>query len=711
MNRIFLACLVLLSGMACTVPSLDELHPCDLNGLMGDSVDAFLGDRPTCRALKVSIDYSGFLPGCVLVSARDEASGKASTVEIAGKGGRSGGSLLVSVFAPSSWGDSVQVEARAYEQNCEATPVMTRSIRVSPQTGKVETVTLSLQATDADGDGYVSLLTGGTDCDDNNASIHPGATELCNDVDDNCNGQSDTVELRLGQDCFEAEGCEGIRACGENGAVICNMPLAVYAYPDVDQDGHGNRNAAPVAFCDGIPQGYVTGPADDCNDNNASIRPGAPEICNGVDDNCNDQIDETFPHLGTACTAEAQCAGVYVCDASGIATTCQPTRFPNNWYLDGDGDGFGVGTAVSSCVPPGTDYAATSGDCNDGNPFTYPGAPELCDALDNNCDGTPEGPEVCPGEGASWVSLTVGVTDMEWRSIFTEVPGDVTVSGNQGSIAILTPGASVFQTNATNCGDSNRGWNAVWADMASQGRIYIGSSGGYLAYLDRSQNACTATHSFARWVQALVGFRHAGALEIHGVTENSGSVNQGLTFRWTGDIGTGSLNFGTNTVGPLFDIHGRSRSALFAVGGFDSGSNRARLYRFNPSTGQWQSEMVETTVADLGRLRGVWVVNDKLAFAVGDALGGQNSVLQWDGSTWSRMPFPNTNTETLTSVVAFGAKSVYVTAYNGRIYRYDGTQWQIIFENTSLRFNDIAGTSPADLWVAGNNGQILHWPQ
>ncbi|NOK05201.1 MULTISPECIES: putative metal-binding motif-containing protein [Myxococcus] len=711
MNRIYLACLALLSGMACTVPSLDELHPCDINDLMGDSVDAFLGDKPTCRAFKVSVDYSGFLPGCVFVSAKDEASGKTSAVEIAGKGDRSGGSLVVSVFAPSGWGDSVQVEARAFEQNCEATPVMTRSIRVSPKTGKAETVTLSLQATDADGDGYVSLLTDGTDCNDNNASIHPGATELCNDVDDNCNGQSDMVELRLGQSCTEGEGCEGVRACGGNGEVLCDMPLAAYAYPDADQDGLGDRNAAPVAFCAGIPQGYVTGPANDCNDNNASIRPGATELCNGVDDNCNDQIDETFSDLGTACTATAQCPGVYVCDASGIATTCQATTTPNDWYLDDDGDGSGVGTAVSSCVPPSTDYVTTGGDCNDGNPFTYPGAPELCDGLDNNCDGNVEGPEVCPSGGASWVARTVGASGQEWRSIFTGLPGDVTVSGNQGGTAILTPSSSTFQTNATNCGDSNRGWNAVWADMANQGRLYLGSSGGSLTFLDRLQNACTETHAMGREGKGLVGIRHEGVLEIHGVTSTSGTSGNGLTFIWTGGSGSIALRFGMTTVSSLYDVHGRTRSALFAVGGFDYGGNRGRIYRFNPNTVQWQSEAIETTIAGMGRLRGVWVVNDRVAFAVGEYLTGQNSVLQWDGSTWSRMPFPNTHNETLTSVVAFGAKSVYVTARSGRIYRYDGTGWQIVFDNSSLSLNDIAGTSPADLWVAGDNGQILHWPQ
>src|SRR5262249_8608794 len=81
---------------------------------------------------------------------------------------------------------------------------------------------------DADGDGYNSSV----DCNDNNASIHPGATEICDGIDEDCDGVLD------------------------NG------------FPDADGDGY--------ASCGG-----------DCNDNNAAVHPGATEVCNGIDDNCN----------------------------------------------------------------------------------------------------------------------------------------------------------------------------------------------------------------------------------------------------------------------------------------------------------------------------------------------------------------------------------------------------------------------------------------
>jgi hypothetical protein len=103
---------------------------------------------------------------------------------------------------------------------------------------------------DIDGDGY----TGATDCNDGNANVHPGATELCNSVDDDCNGTVDDSAI----------------------------PLTYYA--DADADGYGNA-AVTTAAC-GAPSGY-TADATDCDDTLSSVNPGADEVCdNGIDDDC-----------------------------------------------------------------------------------------------------------------------------------------------------------------------------------------------------------------------------------------------------------------------------------------------------------------------------------------------------------------------------------------------------------------------------------------
>ena len=92
---------------------------------------------------------------------------------------------------------------------------------------------------------------------------------------------------------------------------------------------------------------------EDCDDLDADVYPGATEECDGIDNDCDDEIDE------------------------GVTGT---------YYYDGDGDGFGdASTALEACeaLP---DYVPTSDDCDDGDADIYPGAEELCDGLDNDCD-------------------------------------------------------------------------------------------------------------------------------------------------------------------------------------------------------------------------------------------------------------------------------------------------------------------------------------
>ena len=186
---------------------------------------------------------------------------------------------------------------------------------------------------DADHDGYggpplsacaqpAGSVANSTDCNDTNAAIHPGATEACNGVDDNCNGQID----------------EGVTPT---------------FYRDADGDMHGDPTMPVTTYCT-APLHYVL-TNDDCNDTNAAIHPGATEVCNGVDDNCNGQIDE----------------GVH------------PT-----FYLDRDGDGYGDSSTASAtyCVAP-LGYVSVGGDCDDRSASTNPGAIEICNAVDDNCNG------------------------------------------------------------------------------------------------------------------------------------------------------------------------------------------------------------------------------------------------------------------------------------------------------------------------------------
>ena len=184
---------------------------------------------------------------------------------------------------------------------------------------------------DADHDGYggttaisgcsqpAGTVSNTTDCDDANAARHPAATELCNGVDDNCDGAVD----------------EGVTSTW---------------FFDGDGDGHG-RATDHMTACS-MPAHYVP-TSDDCDDSRASVYPGAVEICDGLDNNCNETVDE------------------------GVRMT---------FYLDGDHDGYGSALTTSACAAP-SGYTALGGDCVDTNASIHPNAVEICDFVDQDCNG------------------------------------------------------------------------------------------------------------------------------------------------------------------------------------------------------------------------------------------------------------------------------------------------------------------------------------
>jgi hypothetical protein len=140
--------------------------------------------------------------------------------------------------------------------------------------------------------------------------------------------------------------CDGLT--DEEGAQGC----APY-YQDGDWDGHGTKASKCLCEPAGLFKALVN---DDCDDLNPWIFPGATELCDGVDNDCDSDQDEPG------------------------ATGC-------SWYFaDADADGYGAGQPSCVCAAPGAGWSVLGGDCDEAASEVHPGAVESCDDADNDCD-------------------------------------------------------------------------------------------------------------------------------------------------------------------------------------------------------------------------------------------------------------------------------------------------------------------------------------
>ncbi len=183
---------------------------------------------------------------------------------------------------------------------------------------------------DLDGDGLAPSV-----CVGRRYRDYPGDPRDCNDTDPRTRPGADERCNGIDDDC-DGNVDEGILFAG---------------YADRDNDGSGDVSK-PVEDCS--PLLGVAERADDCNDADPEMAPGKAEACDGKDNDCDELVDE---------------------EASAL-----------NWFRDDDGDGFGTGDAQVSCKPL-AGFALRAGDCNDSRAGVYPGATEVCDGVDTDCDG------------------------------------------------------------------------------------------------------------------------------------------------------------------------------------------------------------------------------------------------------------------------------------------------------------------------------------
>ncbi len=248
--------------------------------------------------------------------------------------------------------------------------------------GEIDEGELLTAYTDLDGDGFGAddslvevcafsdtYVENRGDCDDSDASVNPDATEVCNGVDDNCEGKVDEghdVDLDGTTTC--AGDCNDFDASAN--------PSATESCNGTDDDCDGDTDEGYDVDLDG-----VTTCAGDCDDSEALVYPGAPETCDSVDEDCDGYVDEDYDVDLDGVTT---CAGD--CDDADASVNPSATEIPDNGI---DDDCVGGDEVTSVALDADGDGFTTADDCDDTDASVNPGATETDSAVDEDCDGNP----------------------------------------------------------------------------------------------------------------------------------------------------------------------------------------------------------------------------------------------------------------------------------------------------------------------------------
>lgn len=551
---------------------------------------------------------------------------------------------------------------------------------------------------DADGDGFAAadapsrmfcgaVLAGYSttsgDCDDTRAEAYPDAPELCNGLDDNCDGQMET-----------------------------GVASRVW-YLDSDRDGVGRMGPGTEA-CD-PPSALHVEVTGDCDDERADVHPAAVETCNGVDDNCDGRVDESFTEgpgaLGLACS-EA-CDGTYACNSAGTGTECVGTP-PAPLFTDADGDGEGNGEPVGEwCpgtrMPPMT--ATNTLDCDDADIATNTQGTEVCDGLDNDCDGQVDEEMSCGSLRRVVDPVLVGGN---WRAVAAHPSGyPVWVAGLDGKLAVKMTATSPFVNHdghsAARCGPAGNtlDWHAVWINP-SNSYVVIAGEDGWVG--EHNGGSCFAIQSDIPGTSDYF----SGVVGVGTPTQVFAVSSLGHLYEWT------SVTLRHDSPGRYWGLHALGDDSLFAVGSTGEAPPLTPVSNLFTRSAGWDlpgRHNLQGTGGYNGGLRAVWAADATLIYAVGDS----GLVVKGSGQErdWERVLPPVGPSLNYVSVASPpGTRNAYVIGNEGstgRLQRLTPAGWAKAPAFTpgepGAPLRDIAMTSSSDFWIVGDDGHVYHFPE